>query len=63
MKARVDKDICIGCGLCESTCPEVFSIEDDGLAAAIQGDIPEAACEEAETARDGCPVSAIDIEE
>ncbi|MEG0152958.1 MAG: ferredoxin [Niameybacter sp.] len=63
MKAKVDKDTCIGCGLCPATCPEVFSLEDDGLAVAIEGDISEDVCEEAEAARDGCPVSAIDIEE
>lgn len=41
MKASVDKDTCIGCGLCPATCPEVFSLEDDGLAVAIEGEIPE----------------------
>ena len=34
MKATVSED-CIGCGLCEGTCPEVFAIGDDGLAHAI----------------------------
>lgn len=63
MKAKVDKDTCIGCGLCPATCPEVFSLEDDGLAVAIEGEIPEDVTEEAEAARDGCPVSAIDIDE
>lgn len=63
MKAKVDKDICIGCGLCESVCPEIFSIEDDGLAVAIEGDILESLNEQAEEAKDGCPVSAIEIEE
>ena len=63
MKASVDKDTCIGCGLCPSTCPEVFSLEDDGLAVAIEGEIPENVQGDAEAARDGCPVSAIDIED
>ncbi|MDA3731184.1 ferredoxin [Niameybacter massiliensis] len=63
MKARVDKDICIGCGLCESTCSEIFTIEDDGLAVAIEGDILESLVEQAEEAKDGCPVSAIEIDE
>ena len=26
---------CIGCGLCEATCPEVFSMSDAGTAVAI----------------------------
>ena len=25
-------DACIGCGLCEGTCPDVFHMGDDGLA-------------------------------
>ena len=29
MKAKLDKDLCIGCGLCVSTCPEVFKMEED----------------------------------
>ena len=41
MKANVDKDTCIGCGACPSICPEVFSMDDDGLAKAIDSEIPE----------------------
>ena len=39
MKATVNED-CIGCGLCEGTCPDVFSISDDGVAVAIEEDVP-----------------------
>ena len=35
MKATVNED-CIGCGLCEGTCPDVFSIGDDGVAHALR---------------------------
>ncbi|MGL4800300.1 MAG: ferredoxin [Cellulosilyticaceae bacterium] len=62
MKAIVNQDVCIGCGLCAATCPEVFSMGDDGLAKAINDDIPDEHESVAEDARDGCPVAAIDIE-
>ncbi|MEG0013201.1 MAG: ferredoxin [Cellulosilyticaceae bacterium] len=62
MKATVDQDTCIGCGLCPSVCPEVFSMdEENDKAQAITEDIPSDEESAAEDARDGCPVSAIDI--
>lgn len=61
MKASVNED-CIGCGLCEGTCPDVFSIGDDGVAHAIEGDVPEDAEDAAREAADNCPVSAITVE-
>lgn len=60
MKATVNEN-CIGCGLCAGTCPECFTMGDDGLAHA--GEVPEELLESAQDARDGCPVSAISIEE
>lgn len=62
MKAVVDKDTCIGCGLCAATCPEVFNMDDDGLAVAIDDEVADGLEEQAEDARDGCPVAAINIE-
>ena len=52
-------DSCIGCGLCESTCPEVFSIQGD-VAVAIKGEVPESALASADEAKEGCPVGAIE---
>lgn len=63
MRAIVNQDGCISCELCVSVCPEVFSMNEDGKAEAIEDDIPEENESEAEEARDGCPVSVIDIEE
>ena len=53
-------DGCIGCGLCASTCPEVFEMGDDGIAAAALGEVPEEVLGSAEEAKEGCPVGAIE---
>ncbi|CEP80231.1 ferredoxin [Paraclostridium sordellii] len=62
MKAFVDKDVCIGCGACTGICPEIFEMEDDGLAVAKDGEVPAELEESAVEAQDGCPVSAITVE-
>ncbi|MDR3552254.1 MAG: ferredoxin [Clostridia bacterium] len=61
MKAQIDRDGCIACGLCAETCPDVFSMAADGLAEAIDGDVPAAAESAAVEAQDGCPVSVITV--
>ena len=60
MKAVVNKDGCISCGLCVSTCPEVFSFDEDGYAEAT-GQITDENFASAESARAACPVAVIDI--
>lgn len=51
----VDKEKCIGCGLCASICEEVFEMGDDGKAQVkAQKNIP---C--VKEAIDQCPVNAI----
>jgi len=61
MKYKVNEN-CIACGLCVSTCPEVFSMSDEGVAKAIEGDVPKEAEECAHEAAMGCPVGAIEEE-
>ena len=60
MKAIVDQDICIGCGLCADTCPEVFELADDKSQVKVNP-VPPDAEDCAEEAADGCPVEAITI--
>ena len=60
MKATVNES-CIGCGLCNGICPEVFTMGDDGLAHGEEFDA--ALLTAVQEARDGCPVSAISIED
>ena len=61
MKATVDQEGCIGCGLCVDACPEVFRMNDDGLAEAY-ADVTSDNQEAAEEARDACPVGVISID-
>lgn len=62
MKAVVNKEGCISCGLCVSTCPEVFTFDEDGVAEA-NGQITDSNFASAESARSSCPVAVIDIVE
>ena len=61
MKAVVESG-CISCGLCVSTCPDVFRMNDDGIAEGY-ADITDATLYDAEDARDSCPVSVISFED
>ena len=56
----VVNDGCIGCGLCAGTCPEVFSMTDEGVAKAIESESPVECKDVATAAKDGCPVAAIE---
>jgi ferredoxin len=58
MKFKVDQELCIGCGLCENICPDVFEMSDD-KAQVILNPVPETMHESAQAAEDSCPVSAI----
>lgn len=48
---------CIGCGACTGIAPEVFEMNDEGLAAVIGEDVASA-----KEAAEACPVEAIEVE-
>lgn len=62
MKAIVDEETCIGCGLCAETCPEVFEMNDD-KARVKSDEVPAGVVESCKEAAENCPVEAIQIEE
>jgi len=61
MKAIVDKDTCIGCGLCAEICPQVFEMGDDMIAKVIVEEVPPSAAESARDAAASCPVESITL--
>lgn len=58
-KVSVNKDVCIGCGLCTTIASDVFQIGDDGLAEAM---MEETDIAEVDDAAASCPVQAIEVE-
>jgi ferredoxin len=57
-KVTVDVSTCVGCALCEQSCPEVFKVEGDGIAHVKAG-----ACvtHNLEEVAQQCPVDAIKV--
>lgn len=63
MKPVVHEDICIGDGTCEEDCPEVFQMQEDGLAHVINENPDPVFFDAVNQAAEDCPVEAITIEE
>ena len=62
MKAKVDAELCTGCGPCEDICPEVFKVVND--VAEVQVDVvPRDVEDKCREAAENCPNEAIFIEE
>ncbi len=60
MKVTVDADLCIACGLCEESVPEVFRLADD-VAEVIVDRVPADLEDSVRQAASDCPVSAIAV--
>ncbi|KAF1085361.1 Ferredoxin [Sporotomaculum syntrophicum] len=61
MHAEVDQDLCISCGACIDTCPDVFSWNNDEKAHSIVDEVPSDLEDLASEAADGCPTEAISV--
>lgn len=62
MKAKVDQDTCIGCGLCAETVSEVFEMNAEGKAEAL-GTVTDGNRDSVQEAIDSCPTNAISWED
>lgn len=59
-KVTIDASTCVGCGLCVNSCPDVFDMNDDGIAVVKGTDA--CGCDLNEVASQ-CPVNCIVVEE
>lgn len=57
-KVTVDTSTCVGCGLCEQSCPEVFEVEGDGIAYVK---VHTCSIHNLEEVSQQCPVNSISI--
>jgi len=57
-KIKINQDLCIGCGTCESICSKIFKVE-NGKAKVMSEDCKECNPDEA---INSCPVGAISSE-
>lgn len=62
MKAFIDRDGCIACGVCPATCPEVFRMAEDGFAEVYVDEVPKEVEDAAKEAEESCPVNVITVE-
>ena len=62
MRAKVNRELCNGAGMCEQTCPDVFELK-SGIAVVKVKKIPSEAEQSCREAAENCPTEAISIEE
>jgi len=60
MTVKVNKEKCIGCGLCINLCPEVFEFDENNKSRVKEGPDVEKNKEDIKEAARSCPVTAIE---
>lgn len=62
MKVKVDPDLCISCAVCANMAPDLFVMNDDGVAEETVSEVPADQEDLAREAAEECPSDAIIIE-
>ena len=62
MKVSINKEDCVGCGLCVDDCPDVFEMQEDVAAVKVE-EVPENLVNAVKEAAENCPVDAIIVSE
>lgn len=57
---RVNKEKCIGCGMCATLCPDVFELKEDGKSSIKEGADLNKNEDCIKQAVESCPVGAIE---
>lgn len=63
MKIKVDPEVCVGTGSCISISPELFELNDEGVATVKAAEVPSELASACREAAESCPVEAISVEE
>jgi ferredoxin len=63
MKVVVDRSRCVGTGICESTAPAVFEIDDDGRLVIEECDVAPDRLDPVHAAVANCPTQALSLME
>ena len=63
MKIKVDPEVCVGTGSCITISPELFELNDEGVAMVKAAEVPSELASACREAAESCPVDAISIEE
>ncbi|OHB74579.1 MAG: hypothetical protein A2Z25_16335 [Planctomycetes bacterium RBG_16_55_9] len=62
MKVKVNQQLCIGTGVCEQICPEVFEVK-EGISRVKGDNVPPEFERRCTDAIQGCPTGAISIKQ
>lgn len=60
MKVKVNQEKCFGCSACQAVVPEVFDMNDEGLAHVIVDTVPKDKESDVKEALHNCPAEAIE---